>query len=116
MAHGRGAKGKDDVWRERGQFRRVSANVGATGRGPTSVDAHVTADCPSRLLQPLQERPEASLKFRIVRGREQEHTDAPHALALLRPRGERPRRCCAAKQRDEIASLHVWMAPAWQEI
>jgi hypothetical protein len=43
-----------------------------------------------------------------------EHADAPHALALLRPRRERPRRR-AAKQRDERTPFHVWMAPAWQE-
>ena len=33
--------------------------------GPPDVDPHVTADAPARLLQPLQERPEASLKFRM---------------------------------------------------
>ena len=33
---------------------------------------------------------------------------------LLRVRRERPRRR-AADERDELASLHVWMAPAWQE-
>jgi hypothetical protein len=40
---------------------------------------------------------------------------APHPLALLRARRERPSDCRAAEQRDEIASFHVWMAPAWQE-
>ena len=34
----------------------------------------------------------------------------------LRARRERPRRRRAGKQRDELAPLHVWMAPAWQEI
>src|SRR5262249_45999653 len=34
---------------------------------------------------------------------------------LLRARRERPRRR-AAEKRDEIAAVHVWMAPAWQEI
>src|SRR5262249_15024262 len=34
---------------------------------------------------------------------------------LLRVRRERPHGC-AAEQRDERAALHVWMAPAWQEI
>src|SRR5262249_36945278 len=34
-----------------------------------------------------------------------ERADAPHAVALLRPRGERPRRR-AAEERDELASLH----------
>src|SRR6516225_11173807 len=35
-------------------------------------------------------------------------------LQRLRARRERP---CgrAAEQRDELAPLHVWMAPAWQE-
>src|SRR6516165_8955678 len=35
---------------------------------------------------------------------------------LLRVRRDRPRHRRAAEQRDEIATLHVWMAPAWQEI
>ena len=34
----RGATGQDDVGRERGQFRRVSANFGGISRGPANVD------------------------------------------------------------------------------
>src|SRR5262249_22460344 len=34
---------------------------------------------------------------------------------LLRPCGERPSRR-TADQSDELAAVHVWMAPAWQEI
>jgi hypothetical protein len=34
---------------------------------------------------------------------------------LLRPRRQRPRGRSSAEQRDELAPLHVWMAPAWQE-
>ena len=98
--------GQDDVRRERDQFRRVSANVGGIGRGPAGVDPHVAADGPAQLLQPLQERPDAGLKFRIVRGRGQEYADAPHPLGLLRARRERPRRRRAAEQRDELAPLH----------
>ena len=45
------------------------------------------------------------LIFRIVRGCRQQHADAPHALALLRPRRERQRRR-AAEQRDELAPIH----------
>src|SRR6266550_4561400 len=62
------------------------------------------------------ERREAGLKCRIVRDCGQEHADAPHALGLLRARGERPRHRRADDERDELAPLHVWMAPAWQEI
>ena len=36
-----------------------------------------------------------------------EHADAPHPLALLRARRERPRRRRAAEQRDELAPPHV---------
>src|SRR5262252_7744776 len=36
--------------------------------------------------------------------------------AAARPPRESPRGCRAAEQRDELAPLHVWMAPAWQEI
>ena len=35
-----------------------------------------------------------------------EHADAPHPLALLRPRRDRPRRRRAAEQRDELAPFH----------
>src|SRR5262249_29090569 len=35
---------------------------------------------------------------------------------LLRARRERPGNRRSAQQRDELAPLHVWMAPAWQEI
>jgi hypothetical protein len=65
------------------QFRRVSANLGGIDRGPAGLNPHVLPDAPARLLQPLQERPEAGLPYRIVRGCGQEHADPPHPLALL---------------------------------
>src|SRR6266478_5611078 len=52
------------------------------------------------------ERCEAGLKYGIVRGRGLQHADAPHALALLRTRGEGPRNRRAADERDELAPLH----------
>ena len=105
--HGRAASGQDDVRRERDQFRRVFANVVGIARGPAGVDPHVAAVGPAQLLQPLQERRDAGLCFRIVRGRVHEHADAPHPLGLLRARGERPRGRRAAEQRDELAPPHV---------
>src|SRR5262249_30904643 len=47
--------------RERGQFRRVSANVGGIGCGPAGVDPHVASDDPARLRQRLQEGAEPGL-------------------------------------------------------
>ena len=66
--HGRGGMGQDDVGRERGQFRRVLANLGGIGRGPAGVDSHVAADSPARLLQALMKCLDAGLHFRFVRG------------------------------------------------
>ena len=102
---GRRATGQDDVGRERGQFRRLSANFGGIGRGPAGVDLQVAADAPAQLPQALQECPDAGLPCRIVRSCGYEYADAPHPLALLRTRGERPCRH-AAKKRDELAPSH----------
>jgi hypothetical protein len=44
------------------------------------------------LLQSLQERLDFAPCFRIIGCQWREHADAPHALALLRPRREGPRR------------------------
>src|SRR6516225_8482317 len=84
----------------------VSANLGGIDRGPAGLNPHVLPDAPARLLQPLQERPEAGLPYRIVCGCGHEHPDAPHAIGLLRPRRERPRCYRAAEQRDELAPRH----------
>jgi hypothetical protein len=45
----------------------------------------------------------ADLPFRIVSAEPRERPDAPHALALLRQRRNRPRRRRTAEQRDEFA-------------
>jgi len=95
----RAAAGQDDVWRERKQLGRVFANALGIARPPARVDLHVAGDDPARLPQPLQERGDAGLSFRILRGRRHEHADAPHPLALLRACRERVRRCRAAEQR-----------------
>src|SRR5262249_53898696 len=73
---------------------------------PAVFDAHVAAIGPTQFLQPLQERSDTGKRFRIVRGPGQQHPDAPHPLALLRARRERPSRCRAAEQRYELAALH----------
>src|SRR5262249_56898149 len=51
------------------------------------------------------ERREPSLLNRIAPRTAHQHADAPHPLALLRPRRERPRGR-AAEQRYERATLH----------
>ncbi len=97
---------QDDVGRERGQFRRVSANVGGIGSGPAGIDPHVAADGPAQQPQRLQERPDAGLKFWVVRYCGQQHADASHALGLLRAHGKRPASRRAAEKRHEFAASH----------
>src|SRR5262245_55817166 len=71
-------------------------------RGPTSLDLRIAAVCPTQLLQCLPERCNAGLAFGIVCGYGHKNTDPPHAITLLRPRRDRPRRR-PADQRDEFA-------------
>ena len=53
----------------------------------------------------LCKRGNQGLLIRIALGSPHQHTDAPHALALLRARREGPSRR-AAEQRDELAAFH----------
>ena len=41
-----------------------------------------------------------------------EHADAPDAVALLCARRERPCRCRAAEERDEVAPVHSMISSA----
>src|SRR5262249_51628496 len=66
---------------------------------------------PARLMQDLLERGEAGRPIWIVRGRVHEPADAPPSLALRRARRERPRRCRAAEQHDEVAPFHCQYLP-----
>src|SRR5262249_33765881 len=58
----------------------------------------------------LQEYRDARLLFRIIRSCVHEHADAPHPLAPLRARHERPR-SSSAEQRYELAASHCPMPP-----
>src|SRR5262249_29208810 len=83
-------------------FRRILSHGVCTRATPTIVDPHVAARSPPCFLQPLCERGNTSVPFRIVSSQIDEHADAPHPLGLLRPRRKRPRRR-TAEQRDEVA-------------
>src|SRR5262249_53849341 len=77
---------------------------------PARVDLNVAAFGPSQLLQSLLECGQVSLKFRVALGMRHQHADAPHALALLRARGKRPR-SRAGEKRDEVAPFHCPVPP-----
>src|SRR5262249_16426079 len=68
-------------------------------------DPRVAAVDPTQFLQPLQERRQASFRFRMIGGRAHQYADAPYAIGLLRARRQRPRGS-DAKKRNERAPLH----------
>src|SRR5438132_13388816 len=70
-----------------------------------NINSHV-APGPTELPQLLQQRRNASLRYRTILILRQEHADTSHALILLPARRERPCSRRAAKQRDERAPVH----------
>src|SRR5262245_18699817 len=104
--HQRSARGQNDIWGQADQIRSVFAIVFRIGCGKAMINPHIAAVTPAQLLQPLLECRKALLVLLIVHGRGREHADAPHPLALLAARRERPRRRRAAEQRDELAPSH----------
>jgi hypothetical protein len=63
---------------------------------PTKVHPHVAANGPTQVRKRLSERRDDILVRRIVFAATHEHADAPDAVALLRPRPQRP--SCRAPQ------------------
>ena len=55
-----------------------------------SFDVNIAALGPSALFEPLPKRRKARLRFRIVFGVANQHTDAPGPACLLGSGGERP--------------------------
>src|SRR5262249_17832752 len=94
----------DHVWPHAGKFGRVKPNAIGVAACPPVIDHHIAALPPAQLLQAPHECRFMKLCFRVVLTDRLEHADAPHALGLLRASGERPCRCRAAEQRDEIAT------------
>ena len=74
--------------------RERSYPIGVTA-GPTNVHPHVAAIGPAQVRKRLRELGEASLRQGIVFVVRNEHANAPYAVALLRPRHERPCRRAA---------------------
>src|SRR5258708_31229657 len=84
---------------------RVGPDGGCVSASPAIIDPNIAAFRPPEFLQPVSERGDTCLPFRIVGSRHQ-YTNAPRMIRrLLRPRRERP---CGrnSEQRDERAPLH----------
>jgi hypothetical protein len=88
------------------QLCRISAVKIDIVTAPPDFDAYVAAVAPTKLLQGLLERRDASLTQWIVRGRVHQHANVAHSISLLRARCKRPSSRRAADKRNEIASPH----------
>ena len=83
---------EDHVGLQADQLFGKRRNALRPGGREAIVEADIATLRPSASFQPLPERCEARLRFRIVLGDGHEHADAPHPAGLLRARRERPRR------------------------
>src|SRR5215475_7700196 len=76
-------------------------------RSPVIVHLDVASFRPTQALQRLAERCNARLCLRIALGKGHQHDDPPHPAGLLRACRERPCRCRAADECDELAAFHL---------
>src|SRR5262249_47866770 len=108
------APGNDRVHPEPEQFLR-DAHISLGGPlGPTIFEPQVLSLDVAKLAKTLAQ----TLDCREREGRNYSDRHLPRCRCVASDVGhvpERPARYRAAQQRDELAPLHVWMAPAWQE-
>src|SRR5262249_9850202 len=100
----RGSGGDDDIDLEPRELPRDLAGAIAASLHPARLDRDGVALDPAKLMQPLLE---SGNPLALRRGRSRAKIpDRRQLPRLLRVRRKRPRRCCAAKQHDELAPLH----------
>src|SRR5262249_57578747 len=81
-------------------------DAGALALPPAHVYADIATAHPTELAERLIEHREVGPTDRVAFGIRRHHADAPHAVALLRPRDQRPRRRRGAtKEREERAAV-----------
>jgi putative ABC transport system substrate-binding protein len=92
---------QDDVGLRADQLLRVRSHPIDVSAAPPKVNPHVAGIGPTHGRKRLSERREERLRQGIIFVVRHEHSDAPHAAALLSARRERPCRR-AAEERDEL--------------
>jgi hypothetical protein len=84
------------------QADQLSYSIDVTA-APPKVHPHVAANGPTQARKRLRARRVEKLSHSIVFVAPHEHADTPHAVALLRPRREGPRRR-PTEECDEVAA------------
>src|SRR5215471_6446567 len=102
---GRTPAGEESIGRKRHQFLRQPSQPGGVAETKTMIDAQIASYAPAQFLEPLHEGTAEGLA--LVLGHDApQNTDAPHALARLCPRRDRPTGRCAANNLHEITPSH----------
>jgi hypothetical protein len=96
---------EDHVWLQGDQLFRKCWKPFTPGGREAIVEVEIAPLQPSASFESPPECCDARLRFRIVLGDAHEHADTPHPVRLLRPRRERPSRCCTADERDELPPI-----------
>ena len=86
----RSARGQNDVWRQRDQFRSIFAIVFGIACGKPIIKAHIVAVGPAQLVQLLLKCREAYIVVLIVAATP-ESTPMRRIVGLLCARSQRPR-------------------------
>jgi hypothetical protein len=98
----RAAIGDDHIRGKGQQLRGIFARTIGVAGSKAIVDPEIASLAPSKHLERLPQRVKSSGNFGIILGQAHDDAEAPHLLALLRTRRQRPRGR-AADERDELA-------------
>src|SRR5262245_54814997 len=105
--HGRLIAGENSIRPHPHEFGSEASQALVIPAWPALLDVDIATFDPPEILQAPAERRHAELAFGVLlRQPRNQHADAVHLLALLGARRQRPRRRCAAEQRDELATPH----------
>jgi hypothetical protein len=110
--HARGAGAEYGIGREGDQFHRVFVKCFGIATRIAIFYPQVAADGPTQFRQCLCKGTDFVHCFCVGRGPSYHHTDAPHALSLLRPR-KRKRHRCAAETCNELPTPHDRSLARW---
>src|SRR5208282_1680403 len=97
----------DDVRRQIDQLLCKNFDAADVTASPTVIDLEIAALAPTELVETLPKCLNARTCVRVVLGGRHQNANPTHPLALLRPRGERPRERSAAKGGNELPSCDV---------
>src|SRR5262249_37584644 len=87
------------------ELHRMLVNELCVPLAKPDIDPKILTFVPAEALKHLSHGRNTVGRIRVLLSGRKQDTDAPHPLALLRARRDRPS-CCRAEERDELAPSH----------